>query len=183
MNQQDYDDLVPLYERNQGIIQHDGSIDALRRSLHVADSARMQGKLELSGRILDHVGTFKDAYAPQINTTLSEIRRRCQQGNTSQRVLQVVGLPIDKPEFEEVVSTTPTLLVKTWNFTRAVAWNAWNGFPRSSKKEIERRFDICRACEHLSGEHCQLCGCKCELKNHLMNKLAMKTATCPIQKW
>ncbi|WP_373650578.1 hypothetical protein [Schlesneria sp. DSM 10557] len=86
-------------------------------------------------------------------------------------------------DLDAAMAKAPSLLIKTWNFGRAMAWNAFHGFPRSGEALIKRRLTICQSCEHLRESHCQLCGCACVEANRLMNKLAHAGSACPIGKW
>lgn len=90
---------------------------------------------------------------------------------------------VQSQDLSAAMLKAPNFFVKGWNFGKHMAWAAWNGFPQASKETIKQRLSICEACEHREDEHCKLCGCKCELKNHLMNKLAHAGTTCPIGKW
>lgn len=52
-----------------------------------------------------------------------------------------------------------------------------------SNKQIEERLKICENCEHYEKDVCELCGCKIVRAQNYMNKLAHKSASCPIGKW
>ncbi|WP_373651623.1 hypothetical protein [Schlesneria sp. DSM 10557] len=86
-------------------------------------------------------------------------------------------------DLDAAMLKAPNFFVKGWNFGKHMAWAAWHRFPQADEKTIQQRLSICEACEHRENEHCKLCGCKCELKNHLMNKLAHAGSVCPIGKW
>jgi hypothetical protein len=88
----------------------------------------------------------------------------------------------------EVASATPTveplpLIIRGWNFARAMARWTLAGMPRRSETEIAERLEICQACEFLQNNHCVKCGCACVERNRVMNKLALATETCPLGKW
>ncbi|WP_397569056.1 DUF6171 family protein [Schlesneria sp. T3-172] len=190
MKQSEYDEAVAIYEANDGIIAHGGSEESLRNSLHVADAARRQGKFKLAETILKHTSTYHGSGTEFIRNALSEIQRRCSRQDATGVVLEVVPFPPgstgptqEQQDLDAAMAKAPSLLVKGVNFGKAWAWNAFNGFPRSSEALIKKRLAICQACPSFEDEHCKLCGCRCELKNHLMNKLAMKTAECPLKKW
>lgn len=42
---------------------------------------------------------------------------------------------------------------------------------------VEKRLGICKACPHLQGSKCEVCGCI------LAVKAGLNGATCPIKKW
>jgi hypothetical protein len=50
-------------------------------------------------------------------------------------------------------------------------------------QQIKERLDICNGCNHYSNNACELCGCRIVRENNYMNKLAHKSASCPINKW
>jgi hypothetical protein len=77
----------------------------------------------------------------------------------------------------------PPLIIRGLNFAAAWARSGLGGFKRCTQQEIEARLAICQECPNLKDNHCQLCGCACVADNQLMNKLAMKTASCPMGKW
>jgi hypothetical protein len=81
------------------------------------------------------------------------------------------------------VSQEPPLLIRGWNFAAALARWTLAGLPRRTQVEIEARLAICQACEFLKNNHCGKCGCACNEKNRLINKLALATERCPIGKW
>ncbi len=58
-------------------------------------------------------------------------------------------------------------------------WDMFNGTPRATKEEAERRFDICKACPQLVEltSTCKECGCFMYMKTKL------EPATCPLGKW
>jgi hypothetical protein len=64
-------------------------------------------------------------------------------------------------------------------------WHIWAGFPKSSQKEINKRFDICWTCEFYNNKdnQCNICGCNINNKKIFMNKLAWADQKCPIDKW
>jgi hypothetical protein len=49
--------------------------------------------------------------------------------------------------------------------------------------QIQSRLDICNGCQHYKENACELCGCRVVRENNYMNKLAHKSASCPINKW
>lgn len=52
-----------------------------------------------------------------------------------------------------------------------------------SKEQIDERLEICSNCEHYRDNSCLLCGCVVVREHNFNNKLAHKTASCPINKW
>lgn len=57
--------------------------------------------------------------------------------------------------------------------------------PKSTQKEIDRRFSICSECdEYIAKENeCGICGCNVNKQKIFMNKLAWLDQKCPIGKW
>ena len=52
-----------------------------------------------------------------------------------------------------------------------------------SNEQISERLKVCSDCEHYNNEMCELCGCKIVREQNYMNKLAHKSASCPVDKW
>jgi hypothetical protein len=77
----------------------------------------------------------------------------------------------------------PSLLIRGWNFTTAMARWTLAGMPRRTQAEIDERLAICQDCPNLHDNHCLKCGCACVETNQLMNKLALSTEKCPEGKW
>ena len=77
----------------------------------------------------------------------------------------------------------PSLLIRGWNFAAAMARWTLAGLPRRTQAEIDERLAICQTCEFLRNDHCTQCGCACVEQNRLINKLALATETCPLDKW
>lgn len=77
----------------------------------------------------------------------------------------------------------PALWIRGWNFAAAIARWTLAGMPRRTQSEIDERLAVCLACEFLQNNHCTRCGCACNEKNRLINKLALSTERCPEGKW
>ena len=58
-------------------------------------------------------------------------------------------------------------------------WDMFNGTPRATTEEAERRFNICKSCPELVEltSTCKKCGCFMYMKTKL------EPATCPLGKW
>ncbi len=69
------------------------------------------------------------------------------------------------------------------NFGSAMMKWAGAGFPVRTKKEIKRIFAICKECPQFSNGHCNQCGCLCNENSLVVNKIAVKTESCPIGNW
>lgn len=75
------------------------------------------------------------------------------------------------------------MIIRGWNFAAAMArWMA-DGMPMRTVAEIDERVAICQACPELSDGVCRQCGCQCNERQRITNKLALKTERCPIGKW
>lgn len=62
-------------------------------------------------------------------------------------------------------------------------WHAYAGFPKSTQKLINERYDICGSCEYFEKNTCLVCGCNINNKRIFMNKLAWLDQRCPMNKW
>lgn len=108
------------------------------------------------------------------------LRRRCR----------LPGEVNETPPFVPTERLEPGLLVKAWNYTKAIA--AWRaaGSPVRPQPEIDRIFAICEACRYFADgdkPRCKLCGCSLgKAPDGLVNKIAMdQTEHCPLDppKW
>lgn len=164
---------------------------SLREGMQVADCCRRESRFDLAGEVLDMIESFPLSLTDStIRTATTEIRRRCSRKDTSGAVIEVVPLPPgstgqspEQRDLDAAMLKAPNFFVKGWNFGKHMAWAAWHRFPQADEKTIKQRLSICEDCEHRENEHCKLCGCKCELRNHLMNKLAHAGSECPVGKW
>lgn len=48
-----------------------------------------------------------------------------------------------------------------------------------SKEKIEARLEICKPCNHFTGDGCVLCGCCVSGDKKYLNKIAFPTERCP----
>ena len=91
----------------------------------------------------------------------------CQEGN---------GLTIlsrderDKPQL-------PGKIEMAANFAQAVAKHVADGVTKVNQPTLERRLEICTACEYRKDDRCSVCGC------YLAEKAAWRTSECPLGKW
>lgn len=79
----------------------------------------------------------------------------------------------------------PTLMDKAASLGKALGRWVLSGFAVVSRKEFNRRGEICQACpiyDH-SNESCGKCGCTVGGKERLIDKRRMKSEKCPEGKW
>lgn len=71
------------------------------------------------------------------------------------------------------------------NFFKALFWHISKGMPKSSRFEIETRYNICSSCDSFDKENkeCMECGCGISKKKEFFNKLAWQDQKCPLGKW
>jgi uncharacterized paraquat-inducible protein A len=76
-------------------------------------------------------------------------------------------------------------LFKIKTFLKSLWFHVWSGFPKSTQKEIDRRWNICISCDQFDKENhqCSICGCNLSQKKEFMNKLAWADQECPLKKW
>lgn len=85
----------------------------------------------------------------------------------------------------------PNLLQKAANFTKAITRHVAGGMNLCTGEQIQKRAEICFGCEFFrrnpdgeSGVCSHLgCGCNINLRPKMLNKLAMPTEKCPVDKW
>lgn len=90
-----------------------------------------------------------------------------------------------RKELKRDCEAPPTLMDKAENLGKALGRWAISGFVTVSRKEFNRRGEICQACpiyDH-SNESCGKCGCTVGGKERLIDKRRMKSETCPEGKW
>ena len=77
------------------------------------------------------------------------------------------------------------LLLRIQTFLKSLWFHVYNGFPKSTKAEIEYRYNICINCEYYNDKFsmCDYCGCNLSKKSKFLNKLAWADQKCPIDKW
>lgn len=87
------------------------------------------------------------------------------------------GLPRSLPVTNQ---KKPSIIEKGVNFVKSAVKHVANGMKKVSKKEMNRRIDICKGCEFFTDgdrPRCSKCGC------HLNIKARWESAHCPIDKW
>lgn len=131
---------------------------------------------------LEEVGDFDiDAAMPQcLFKRVSDGQVRC---TACDRRVKTQVLPVAVHARCRVDRPAPTLLDKATSYGAALAKWAAAGGPMRSKPEIERIHDICGGCEQFDGVACRLCGCNCNTRESVLNKIAMATENCPAKKW
>ncbi len=85
----------------------------------------------------------------------------------------------------------PSLLQKAANFTKAITRHVVGGMNLCTEEQIQKRAEICFGCSYFrrnpdgeSGVCSHLgCGCNINLRKVMLNKLAMPTEKCPVDKW
>ena len=76
-------------------------------------------------------------------------------------------------------------ILKIKTFLNSLIWHIHRGMPKSTQKEIDRRFDICVNCYFYNSteKECGVCGCNVNNRKIFMNKLAWADQKCPEGKW
>ena len=76
-------------------------------------------------------------------------------------------------------------LHKIKTFIKSLFFHIYSGFPKSTKEEINYRYNICLNCDMYSKKmsQCMVCGCNINNKKIFMNKLAWADQECPNGKW
>ena len=81
----------------------------------------------------------------------------------------------------------PNFFNRAYRYTRALSRWIKAGRPIRNEVEIERIFETwCKPCEayDANSSSCCYCGCRVSLaKAAPLNKIAMGTETCPLDKW
>lgn len=76
-------------------------------------------------------------------------------------------------------------ILKIKIFLKSLLFHIYNGFPKSTTKEITHRYNICISCDKFDEQlsECMVCGCNVNRKKVFLNKLAWADQECPIGKW
>jgi hypothetical protein len=76
-------------------------------------------------------------------------------------------------------------ITRLQTFAKSLIWHISRGFPKSSKKQILQRYEICISCDKYDKKNtqCLACGCNISTKKTFLNKLAWADQQCPIGKW
>lgn len=104
---------------------------------------------------------------------------------------KVCGREIISPDFTRVYATCsgeprkfPPLLKQAHNYAKALARHVATGMQTRTDEEVINLLQICETCEHFSEDRCTICGCRLNnSKNAFVNKLRMKSQSCPEGKW
>lgn len=77
------------------------------------------------------------------------------------------------------------MIKKIKTFLYSLFWHAYRGFPKSSQKLINIRYNLCQSCDMFDTKNsqCLACGCNINQKKIFMNKLAWLDQKCPLNKW
>ena len=83
------------------------------------------------------------------------------------------------------MSGTQNIFNQVYRYTRALSRWIKAGRPVRSEEEINRVFEtFCEPCEDYVEGTCSHCGCRVNLlKAAPLNKIAMATEECPLEKW
>jgi len=83
-------------------------------------------------------------------------------------------------------NTLPSLPVRIAHYAEAIIEHVTTGMKSDSDEAVKQNLEICQNCDKFNHvkESCSLCGCRCNLsKSSFLNKLRMKTQSCPLNKW
>ena len=70
-------------------------------------------------------------------------------------------------------------------FIKSLIFHVHAGLPKSTKKQIQYRYNICLGCDKFDSikSQCTVCGCNINNKKIFLNKLAWADQECPLKKW
>ena len=77
------------------------------------------------------------------------------------------------------------ILTKIATFIKSLCFHIWLGFPKTTQKEINHRYNICVGCSEYDtiNQECKQCGCFINNRSIFFNKLAWADQGCPLNKW
>lgn len=102
--------------------------------------------------------------------------------------------PVNSQDIEVkqvTVDSGPNIIQKAAHFTKAIMKHVAGGMNLCTEEQIQKRSEICFGCEFFrknpdgeSGVCAHMgCGCNINLRPEMLNKLAMPTEKCPMDKW
>jgi len=70
-------------------------------------------------------------------------------------------------------------------FLKSLWFHIGAGLPKATQKQINERYQICRACVSFDSKknQCFVCGCNVNTKRVFLNKLAWADQSCPLGRW
>lgn len=70
-------------------------------------------------------------------------------------------------------------------FAKSLWFHLYSGCPKSTKPQIQERYNICLSCPEFDKKfsQCTICGCSISNKKVFLNKLAWADQECPLEKW
>ena len=148
----------------------ENTAESLSRAVEFAECCSLSGRHDLASELLDIVESFPLGRTGQLAQRLRMQRERIASHNST-KPLQSTDKPV-----------TP-LIIRGLNFASAMLRWTSSGMPRRTQAEIDERLAICQGCPHFVDNHCRVCGCPCVETNQLVNKLALATEACPLEKW
>lgn len=76
-------------------------------------------------------------------------------------------------------------LIRLQTFIKSLWFHIYGGFPKSTKKEILYRYQICESCIEFNPikQQCNVCGCYLSKQKKFLNKLAWADQECPTGQW
>lgn len=116
----------------------------------------------------------------------------CNIQDTSNDVVPAPPPVLHKPQpVIPPVAEGPNILQKAAHFTKAIMKHVAGGMNLCTEEQIQKRSEICFGCEFFrknpdgeSGVCAHMgCGCNINLRPEMLNKLAMPTEKCPMDKW
>lgn len=123
----------------------------------------------LTGRRLQIASGLTDL---PINKVEQYRARFAAQGYALPEIVNPDAIPRRRPK-----QKMPSLRRRAWNFTKAVASFAGDGFKKVHPKVYERRMEVCDGCVYRQENACLKCGC------NLTAKAKWNSQQCPIGKW
>lgn len=104
----------------------------------------------------------ENGHCPHLSVSVTNgIREHCR---TNKRYrLSRVGVPDEQLPADDP-PRSPGLIRKAITFGKALIQHAWNGFPKPSQEEVDRRRAICERCELRVNGACTVCGCNTNKK-------------------
>ena len=179
----DCDDLVHWAHLSVGQHRFDDCQEHFDDGISAARACRNLARDELAAGVLDDLRKLPISKLKNNESRLAEEMARLKAKQRDQCATTEVQIVVPEASQQTDATSAPPIWIRGWNFATAMLRHGKNGLKMCSQEKIDRRLAICQACPKLSNNHCSLCGCACNAQNHLLNKLALETEKCPLNKW
>lgn len=162
--------LLDIATSVKGICPCKNELWCIREAIEVVACCRSMRRNDLASSLISSIEKLPLSELEEVKNELNREKQKISAGE------------VDAIE-EKKLTKLPPIIIRGWNFAVAMARYATSGFATCNQEEIDGRLSICLACPNMVDNHCLVCGCGCNSENSIINKLALKSESCPQKKW